>query len=249
LAQALDDDKPEAATPAAPGGTPPRAGANREDAGLQQPRREEPRREETRPQPAAPRAGAETGRGENDESLDAYMSQLFQRLGVKQSPTAPQSQSSGMPERVQVRNVETESAAPRQPAPAPAAPTTPLLAAEFKARSVAAERGSDLSAMRELANMNARAAVQTHQIKRASSTSKWKAVVAGISFTAACYGVFEYVRENPAGLYIAAAGVLVGAVFVAQYLGWKRTARKSARSLDDVLRSSTAKLQGEEPKA
>lgn len=204
------------------------------------PARPEPQRMETpKPQPA-PTAGAGVHH-EGDEALDDYMQQLFQRLGVKQSGPMPSKETKpepAVPSRVAVVDAP---AAEKTAEPDPSLP--PLAPGEFKARSVAAERKSDLSALRELANMQAKTNIAKHDIKRGSSKSKWKLRVGAASIAGGlvCGGLYLTGHEMLPGYPIseagAALGLTVGAFCLLQSLGLNYKAKKSARSLNAVLKA------------
>ena len=194
---------------------------------------------ERAPEPARPAAGA--GHEQNEGELDAYMSQLFARLGVKQSPTAPTNESKPAREESASRAAATSEA---KPVPAvPAVSQAPLEAGEFKARSVAAERGCDLSAMREIANLSARTAIQKHEIRSAVDTSKLRMIGAALSAGAAATGAWVWLVQDQmwgAALLVAAIGST--SYCLVQSAKMNVSVRKKSRSLDDVIRGTTAKM-------
>jgi hypothetical protein len=202
------------------------------------------------PPPAAPRAPQTAARPEpqpkpvepheGEESLDDYMQQLFQRLGVKpeSAPAAPAPSPS--------RPHDEPDAAERQPAPE-AAPQSPLTAGEFKARSVAAERKSDLSTLRELANVTAHAAIAKHQVTTQSDKSKWTLTAAVSAFALSGIGGVAYVMTGHiAAIGAAVACLAAGLYFGVRSAGLKHGAAKSARSLDDVLHKSAGRAPTKE---
>lgn len=187
------------------------------------------------PRPVPPPKAPEHHEG--DESLDDYMQLLFQRLGVKnQTPEAPPASSS-------TRSVAKQEVAVEESEPAaPVAPVIPLTASEFKARSVAAERKSDLSALRELANVSAKTAIAKHQVKTQSSKSKWKLITAAGSLGLAGVSALSYfVLGHDWAKYGAIGGLAVTVLSVFQSAGFKRGATKTARTLDDVLQKSSGR--------
>jgi hypothetical protein len=101
-----------------------------------------------------------TGRHEeDDESIDNYMAQLLKRVrGVGSAHESPASQAR---ETVQSRvQQETESASP--PPSSEQTPVVQEVPARLARRAPAPELSSDLAAMRELANLSARAAIDKH---------------------------------------------------------------------------------------
>jgi hypothetical protein len=199
-----------------------------------------PARQPTPPPAPAPQP-APAAHHEGDESLDDYMQQLFQRLGVKQgaAPVAeppPKRPMMSMPApaaRVEEPTNEKSAEAP------PALP--PLQPEEFKARSVAAERKSDFTALRELANMQAKTAITKHQITKQSSRSKGKLVIAILSTAMTAYCGWSYYNGYDVAKYGIGVGILTAVLFAVQAVRLKQKSKKSARSLDDVLHKSAVR--------
>ena len=181
---------------------------------------------------AQPQAPAEPDHAEGDEQLDAYMAQLMSRLGVKQPPSAGN-------DAKRAAQPQSDSAAPSSDAPPapPPASVAPLDPSEFKARSVAAERKSDLTVLRELAKVNARAAIHKHEIRSAADGSRWRSLIALTGIGAASIGGFVWYQGHPLGAMLAGVGAIAAAMFSGRSLGLKQKARSKTRSLDDVLRS------------
>ncbi|MGC3966807.1 MAG: hypothetical protein QM775_05370 [Pirellulales bacterium] len=197
------------------------------------------------PQPAPRPAGHAEG---EDDSLNDYMAQLFQRLGVRQgdAPAAPAPQQRSEP--AAPSSSPSRAAAPK-PQPSPTAkeekPQAPLNPAEFRARSVAAEKKSDLNALRELANVDARAAVANHQIKTTEKASQWKGYLAMCCGLTSVAGVVVTVLGYANALPVTAGGIAAMLIFGTKSLRLRRKATKSTRSLDDVLQRSAAKMRGD----
>ena len=192
---------------------------------------------------AKPEPAAAQGEHGEEDGLNDYMAQLFQRLGVRNSEMAANSAPPASPSAGHV-------SAPTRPAKPAATPKreekpaqAPFQAGEFKARSVAAERGTDFSALRELANVNARAAVANHQIKTSEKASRWKGIIAagtGLVSLGACGAtLLGYHQALPA----AVGGLAAMVIFGAKSIRLRRSAKKTTRSLDDVLQRSAAKLR------
>ncbi|MCE9603911.1 MAG: FHA domain-containing protein [Planctomycetia bacterium] len=225
MAAVLDDDAEHAAPAAAPkkAPEPPRP--------VMQPARA--------PEPAA------AGEHANEEdSLNDYMAQLMQRLGVRNDSQAAAA-AAAKPEPVN-NSAARPMAKPAAPKPVEEKPAlAPFEPGEFKARSVAAERSSDLSALRALANANARTAITTHQIKTTHTASRWKGVVATLALSTSGIGAYFYYNDHHQGIYCMASGVIAAIAFGLQSFGLKHRAQKSTRSLDDVLSKSNAKMNAE----
>jgi hypothetical protein len=189
------------------------------------------------PAPMTKPAAAETHH-EGDESLDAYMKQLFNRLGVNQGKQpAPEVKPQPMQHAAPSHVEETSESAAAAPKPAP----LPLLQpGEFKARSSAAERRSDLAALRELANFQAKTAIAKHQISRTSKNSKGKMTIGVLSLGMGLYCTYAYLIQGwDHAKYGMAAGAGIAALHMLQSLGLKCSAKRSARSLDDVIQKTS----------
>src|SRR5262249_51712430 len=161
-----------------------------------------------------------------EESLDAYMQQLFQRLGVNQGKQ-PAPEAKPQPTQTQAApRVEETKPTDEAPKPAPA-PLPMLQPGEFKARSSAAERRAHLSALRELANFQAKTAITKHQITRKASVSKSKLTIAGLSIGLGLYGCYAYfIQGFDVAKFGAGSGLGVGLLYVMQSLGAKLQAKK-----------------------
>jgi hypothetical protein len=186
-----------------------------------------------------------TVKHEGDEALNDYMQQLFKRLGVKQGeqPAVPETKPVPTAATPAQPAVTAQPETPREPAPA----LPPLSMAEFKARSVAAERKSDLSALRELANLQSKAAITKHDVKRESHASKWKMIVGGLSFATGAVCLWSYWTGHNISQFGAIAGFTGSLLFLVQSAGLKKQAKQSARSLDDVLQKSAGRAKTEAP--
>lgn len=203
--------------------------------------------EPPRPAPQPARAPEPAAAEHDEDSLNDYMAQLMARLGVQNQGGAAKSAAAASTSSSPAHSsapMASAAATPQKPAE-PAAPLAPLQASEFKARSVAAERASDLSALRALANQNARTAITTHQIKTTTTASKWKKIVAASALVVGCVGAYFHFTGHKEGYNCMVAGVLVAVAFYAQSIGLKKRAKSTTRSLDDVLNKSNAKMNAE----
>jgi len=183
---------------------------------------------------------------EGEESLDDYMKQLFQRLGVRNDERNVSQSTSSNPQPV--REAPKSKIVKLEPE-IPAAPQSPLTAGEFKARTVALESKASLSSLRELANVTAKAAIATHQVRTQSKKSKWRlaCAVAAFAASAGC-GVGYLALGHDLAKYGVVAGLVIGVLCSVQSAGFKKRAAKSARSLDDVLQKSAGRQAGNEAK-
>jgi chemotaxis protein histidine kinase CheA len=147
------------------------------------------------PPPAAevesslPPVAEASGEGE-EESLDAYMSRLMQRIRSVDQERGTGPPQSSEPERA------APSAAARADQPSPPQPECPPMPATQRRepalvlpRAATPERSVDLSAMRELANLSAHSAISRHARRTLVSTMYSKLIVAVVAL-AACGGLF-----------------------------------------------------------
>ena len=197
---------------------------------------------------AEPAAVAAPAGEQEDDSLSDYMAQLFQRLGVQRgeqaadcpTPQRPQPQHS-QSSRPAAAMTENQDEPAQRPAESSERSVAPLSAAEFKARSVAAERKSDLSTLRELANVNARTAVASHQIRTGTKASRWKGSLALASAVVTVGACVAALLGYPNALPAALGGLAVTALFGIKSIKLRRNVKTTARSLDDVLQKSGGK--------
>lgn len=148
---------------------------------------------------------------EEEDSIDEYMARLMQRLGAK-APTPPPSEQQPAPTMTPVALSEVE------PVTAPVAPIATKLTdpSEMGRRALPPERAADLSAMRELANLNARSAIDKHQRRTIRHTGITKAAVSLVGVLGAVVeGVF-WLQGSPTSFYL-----MLGCVVVALFWGWQ----------------------------
>jgi len=159
--------------------------------------------------------------GDEDESIDDYMARLLER--VRETPArsgAPVASPSSS-----VRAGARSSAPPSGPAPTdspqPASPTAePPQPAEISPRATAPEKSVDLSAMRELANLSAHAAISRHARRMLLGTVASKLAVAIVALaTAAILGWLWWTRwPESLVLCAAAASFVVALIWGVQYV-------------------------------
>ncbi len=164
----------------------PRSGHSREHASSVEPRR-------------SPAGGAKTHgeeSGEDDVSVDEYMSQLMRRVRGKTEPhVAPRHASSERLEtpRPAVAGEESRPESPRSRKPVKMTPRAP-----------APER-TGFAAMRELANVSARAAVGQHARRQMRSASRSKLAVAVTAGLASAVLFWLWTTYLPIGVTVLAA--------------------------------------------
>ena len=167
--------------------------------------------------------------GEEEESIEDYMQQLLQRVRGDGPPT-------GTGANPVYRAAATPSApdeAPKKAAapPPPKPDLPPVKPEEYVPRSTAAERTVNLAAMRELANSQARNAIQTHQKKVGLQLSGGKLITAVVALVTAVVLVWSG-SSNNLRLTMAAGGLgaVIGLYWLLQAmffsLGWKVGGRK-----------------------
>ena len=186
--------------------------------------------EETSPAPSTDVAQIEPLRGDrelspmataghgDEESIDAYMSRLMQRVRSKSDEPTQASYAASRSEPQSARRTQTDAAA----APASTEPVRPKLAVaprkpvKLLPRSAAPEKHIDLTALRELANLSARTAISRHSHRILIDAMRSKLAMAMLAL-AAGGGLFwmwqRYGAVEMTFYYSLAAG------FVAIYFG------------------------------
>jgi hypothetical protein len=143
----------------------------------------------------------------HDESIESYMSRLLAR--ARTSPAENAGPPAGDEEQA-----EASPAAKAPPTPAPIPPETE----QYRPRATAPEVSADIAAMRELANKNARQAIDTHDKGRLKAKARMKLGLTVATLLAAV-GVTWFLGSMGTVAYLVAIGCLLGAViFGVQYL-------------------------------
>jgi len=184
--------------------------------------------------------------GEEEVSIDEYMTRLLAR---SRGDSAPSSDPSASVSRGPV--AASPAATPRL-LPDPVVPETqsepsePGKAVEMAPRAVAAERQVDLQAMRQLANLSAKNALQKHESKRLSGNTRAKLLVTSVSVVAGVSLLVIYLVPGapPLAIYGAVASLVVAALWGVRYVSL--TSHMSSARMDHVSRHLKA---GEEPAA
>ncbi|HEX5442324.1 MAG TPA: hypothetical protein VFW87_00785, partial [Pirellulales bacterium] len=151
---------------------------------------------------------------EDEDSIDAYMARLMQRLGAK-TPSPP-----SRPHHEAQPSPRAAPAVVDQPEPeeSPAAPVVAKLSdpSEMGRRALPPERAADLSAMRELANLNARSAIDKHERRTMRDTGLNKAAVTLVGMVTALVEGALWLHGSPTAFYL-----MLGGGVVALFWGWQ----------------------------
>ncbi len=118
---------------------------------------------------------------DEDEDMNAYMAQLLQRVGGRKSDAVEKSSPATRPDTTPVREPVVSKS---EPEPAPEPPQPLLDPREMTPRSLPPELSANLSAMRAIANRNARDAVTTHLITKTAGSRNGRIYVISTSVIA-----------------------------------------------------------------
>jgi hypothetical protein len=165
------------------------------------------------PAPERRRAAAHPA-GDEDESIQAYMARLLQRVGASPEAIERESQRPSPPSSVPTADVP--QAEPVAAVPASAPQHKPLK--QLAARTVAPEKMVPLSAMRDLANLQAESAISRYVRSKARRTEASKMAV---TIIAALSGAMLLLFWRQTGIpltLLAAAASLVVALWGAQHV-------------------------------
>ncbi len=114
---------------------------------------------------------------DEEESIDDYMAKLMARvrgIAVEENPKSAKPAASSVKQTPRSNPPAQE----KKSEPPAAAPQEGLKDEEFRPRTVAPEKTDHLSAMRELANQNARMALDSHTRQQLRSGMRWKLITA-----------------------------------------------------------------------
>jgi hypothetical protein len=193
-----------------------RVGASREEPAAHERAEAEEAPARRGPATAAPREAAH-----DEDSIDDYMARLMERLGAKgaatQQPAAPEAprRPSTAPQR------EPEYA---EPAPEPARMLRDP--SEMTPRAVAPESSSDLLAMRELAILNARAAIDLHERQTLMQRFFSKAFTSFVAAVATVLLIWFYLQGHQMALPLALLALAASVTWGWQYLRLRRSSRR-----------------------
>ncbi|HWB00450.1 MAG TPA: hypothetical protein VG713_18275 [Pirellulales bacterium] len=184
--------------------------------------------------PAAPSASTHADSSlDDDADINAYMAQLLEKSRGKSSRTEPiSSPAPAAPAPVAERPIQrpisegSSTAAPREEnrlmAPRPAATTQAV----------------NLSALREVANMNARAAINTHLNSQVSGATVRALAGLAVGLLAVALFAWRHLSGDWWAWYAAGAGLLGAALIVMRYLDvLRRIRRKRVRFADAIIGS------------
>ena len=166
----------------------------------------------------------------DDDSIENYMARLMDRVrtaGGGSSEAHPASQRRDLEDS---RNVPPR---PEVPPPAAESPEPP----QPRVRVAPPESAANLSAMRELANMNARQALDSHQKRRMSSLMYGKLLLAVVSMVVSFTMIAMAVAGRPLYFFGAMLAATMTGVWSWQYL-------KLARQLALAAEQSAAAKNG-----
>jgi hypothetical protein len=191
-------------------------------------------------EPAEMPAATRSSHGHHDEedSIDVYMAQLMARLG-NPSYTAPREEPSRPAVVVQTLPDEVEPVEPELPrAPKLRDPS------EMARRAAAPERSTDLSAMREIANFNARSAIDKHYRRTVFHSWLNKAMVTLVALLSAAFHAWFALEGHPSAFYLALLSLVV-----AIFWGWQyaHVAKTLADSRGTVTAESGTNRADAEP--
>jgi hypothetical protein len=164
--------------------------------------------------PAGAAKGPSAPSGDDEESIESYMSRLMSR--VRGEAAEPHPVSVARQQAMAVQQEADEAAADDEGEKESAHTDKPALEpSEYVPRGPAPERSVNLESMRELANTSARSAITSHARRRGSKTVTAKFVVAVIGLVAGL--VLWFVSEpDSAFRYGAYAGFVVAAFWAMQ---------------------------------
>lgn len=207
--------------------------------GLQPPGDDEPR-PVAPPVRSAPDPASEGER--EDESIDQYMARLMDRVRGTGGTTSPAPRSQFGRREVDSSPIPTSHAAPPARVEDPAVAEAP---SQPRVRVAPPESAADLSAMRELANLNARQALGSHQQRRVASVMYGKLLLAVVSMVVSFTMIAMAVAGRPLYIFGAMLAATMTAVWSWQYL---RLARQLAQAAEQsaAAENRSAELAGAE---
>ncbi|OYV84858.1 MAG: hypothetical protein B7Z73_14660 [Planctomycetia bacterium 21-64-5] len=176
---------------------------------------------EARPRPA--------GHEDEEDSIDAYMAQLMARLGKPGYAAVPEEAPRPRP-AVEESPADTVAETAAEPEDEPLPPEKLRDPSEMVRRAPAPELSADLSAMREIANLNARSALDEHQQRMVYWSLMGKAMVALMGLVAAVVEGWFALEGDERAPYFAAVGLSVAFVWTWQYARMKKATSSTAPS-------------------
>jgi hypothetical protein len=178
-------------------------------------------------QPACPPpVPARAAKGEEEESIDDYMSKLLARVrgtGPAESPSparqdwTAKAKPAPAPAAIPARPAEVEAVKPAVPSMPGRTRREP---AEMAPRAVAPEKQLGLSGMRELANLSANSALTQHDRRQLSVTTRTKLLVTLVALAVggSLLWLWRMPHNEITTFYSAIAAFLVAVLWGTQYL-------------------------------
>jgi hypothetical protein len=189
---------------------------------------------------AAPHAAPRVAGNENeDQSIEQYMSALLSRVGGHSARNGPSAAASVPAAPV----VQPASSSP-DPSSGPSVPTPP--AVERAPRKAAPENTDTLAAMRDLANLNTRVALDRHGKARMIASAWMKATVAIAAFATSVWLVHGASGPTILGKYGVPATFVVGVVYSWLFAQTMRRRSHSKKSIQKLLAKTASTLTADE---
>jgi len=179
---------------------------------------------------------------DDEESIDDYMARLLNRMRGDSGPNAteaatrpkPRMPKAVMPPAV-VTPAPAKSSANRQQAETPVPRPAPV-PAQLVARSSAPESAVNLKAMRDLANMTTRGAIDKHAHGRWSRAAVGKGVGGFVSFVCGVWLMFSHLSAlGILSSFVGFAGVVAGIFWIVQAALLVRNLRLAGRRTNKSL--------------
>lgn len=157
-----------------------------------------------------------------EESIDEYMAKLMARVRGLTKDDSPKSnpapaQKSAGSESDSATKVEPSLEKKSESVPAAPKPSE-LTDSEFRPRAVAPEKTDHLSAMRELANKNARMALDSHTRKMLLANMRWKLVIALVALFTCFFLMWVATWQGTIAYFGAVTSMVIAVVWGLQYL-------------------------------
>jgi hypothetical protein len=183
-------------------------------------------------------APASSGHGEEeDQSIEQYMNALLNRVGGHSAATG-----SGP-----TTNAATyTSQSPQSPRNASAKPSdsqpAPTLVTQRVQRKAAPENTNTMAAMRELANLSTRVALDRHGKTRQLASAWIKAIVAAAAFATSIHLAHSASRPSLLGPYGVALTFVIGAVYALLFVQMITRRSQSKKSIQALLAHTASKM-------
>jgi hypothetical protein len=154
----------------------------------------------------------------DDDSIEAYMARLVQRVRSDAGGAARPTSTGGQPQRPAAKNSPRSESRVGAAAASPSKSGAIVDLSEMAPRSRPAELTSNMSAMRDLANLSARSAINTHQRKCLAPVIYSKLAVAVLSLITAVVLAWMSDEKRPVTYAAALVAMVVGVRWASEYL-------------------------------